>query len=87
MSIDNEIDDIYYNQALNTPETKDLPINSINEETVKPLLNEMDKKENNDENNKKSKNYFDVKTVNERGRKRNKIIEGKNRLKNIGKLI
>jgi hypothetical protein len=74
-------DDIYYIKTLNILETKDLQNDTINKETVKALFNEMVKREKNEENNKKMKNYFDVKTINERGRKRIKIIEGKNKLK------
>ena len=81
LSIDNEIDDIYYIQTLNTPEENEYIINSINKETAKALFTDMEKNENNEENNKKSKNYFNVKIINERGRKKMNIKGDKNKLK------
>ena len=81
LSIDNEIDDIYYIQTLNTPEENEYIINSINKETAKALFTDMEKNENNEENNKKSKNYFNVKIINERGRKKMNFKGDKNKLK------
>ena len=72
---------IIYIRTLNITETNEFLVKTMNIETVNATSKEMEKSRNNDEKNKKCRNYFNVKTINERGRKRINIIGEKNRLK------
>ena len=85
LSMDNEMDDVYFIQTVNTPKEIELKgqnkFNSINTVTANAFYNEKEISENSDELNRTSRKYFTVKILNERGRKRINIKDGKNKQK------
>ena len=85
ISMDNDMDDVYFIQTVNTPEKNGLPgqnkFNNINKVTVNAFYNEIEESENSDELNRTSRKYFTVKILNERGRKRINLKDGKSKQK------
>ena len=85
ISMDNDMDDVYFIQAVNTHEENRLPgknnFNSINKVAANAFYNEVEISENSDELNRISRKYFTVKILNERGRKRINIKDGKSKQK------